>query len=132
MLGENGSITVLFYDSMGNPLSMKGGKLVSVHLNYINGKSIQVTKTSSLDGFAGRLIVKIDENSGVVRGSFNIEVEISNEGGITSKLKTAEAVRVMTKVNHKEFAYELTSEKTPKQNLKTAKVWNFPEKVTDF
>ena len=40
MLGENGSITLLFYDAMGNPVSMKGGKLVSVHFKYINGKSI--------------------------------------------------------------------------------------------
>lgn len=132
MLGESGSITLLFFDAMGNPVGVKGRKLVSVHLNYFNGKSIEVTKASSLDESAGKLIVKIDENSGVVRGSFSIEVELSNENGKTSRLKTAEAVQIRTKVNHKEFAYELTSEKTSVHNLKTAKSWIFPEKVTDF
>jgi len=40
MLGENGSITLQFYDAMGNPVGMDGRQLVSVELYYLDGIQI--------------------------------------------------------------------------------------------
>jgi len=53
-----------------------------------------VTKTSSLDESTGKLSVHFDDKSGLVRGSFFLDVAITDGSGGSTRLRTFETVQI--------------------------------------
>ena len=67
---------------MGNPVGVKGRELISAELYYFDEGSIDVSKTSTLDANAGKVIVKLgggDNDYNLRHGAFQIQLTLKDE-----------------------------------------------------
>ena len=81
ILGLESSITLQFFDMMGNPVGVKGRELTSAELYYFDEGSVDVSETSSLDANAGKVVIKLnnsENNYDLRHGAFQIQVTLKD------------------------------------------------------
>ena len=104
MGNANGSLTVQFFDIMGNPIGVKGRKLSTAKLAYISADAIDATSAATLDENAGKVTIKLGKlTDSVSRGVFYPQVTLKDEQGDNMSFKTAEFVTVQTTVSFAHF-----------------------------
>ena len=129
MIDSNGSVTVQFFDIMGNPIGVKGRKLSSAKLVYINLEYVDATAVATLDDNAGKVTIKLAKSLDLSRGAFYPHINLIDDKGTIFGFKTFESVTLQTEAVFKKFSYSIT---TDEEHSTEGKEWTHPTHVSDF
>ena len=133
MIGNsNGSMTVQFFDIMGNPIGVKGRKLSAAKLVYISGDTVDATSVATLDENAGKVTIKLGKLADkVTRGVFYPQLTLTDKKGDNLSFKTTEHVTMQTTVSFLHFLYKITDSEW-EHTTQGSKKWEHPAQISDF
>lgn len=133
MIGESGSLTLQFFDALDNPINVKDRSLASVAMIHTDdGTAVDLTSSATLDAASGRVKISIDAKSLLGRGTYGIEVKLN--GKSSEKLRAKEMVRIMTKLEMKNFSFEVAAKGGASKELISGelKKYSYPDLIEDL
>ena len=109
MLGKDGSVTLQFYDEMGNPVGVKGRSLENIVLKNSEGEEINVTAGAILDENAGKVIVNLNDqiDDSIIRGNFQVQIMLHAPRGLKKTVTSSDYVHIQTTISPQEFSYSM-------------------------